>query len=199
MDGALAPGKLTHKGDNMKNNKAFAGIAATALFLSIYFVVPPAFWAMQTADSPEINKHMAEAKAEAVQLTHDADEMVAFTSSKISWETHAKQIEMIKEHVNNTGKLLAMLQADEEGGSPWQQAAIKSIEPLLKELAANTGATINHLNENQAKVHMQPFRDYVKANYVLATELESLIRNFVDYAESKEKLEDLSKTLNVPR
>ena len=44
---------------------------------------------------------------------------------------------MVKGHVNNTGKLLAKLKDAEATGSPWQQTAIKRIEPLLKEMADN--------------------------------------------------------------
>ncbi len=177
----------------MKNNRKMAGMAATALFLLVYLVVPPVIWAMQTEDSAEIHKHLADAKAEAVQLKNDAEDLNAFTASRISWQTYAHKLEMIKEHVNNTGKLLAELQADESSGSPWQQAAVKRIEPLLRELAANTTATIGHLNENQERVHMPEFRDYVQINYALAADLETMIRTFVNYGESKEKLEKLGK------
>ena len=81
----------------------------------------------------------------------------------------------------------------------WQQTAIKRIEPLLKELADNTTATINHLNDNQAKVHTPAFTDYVKANAELATDLEALIRDFVNYGSAKEKYESLGSKLEVHR
>ena len=80
---------------------------------------------------------------------------------------------------------------------PWQQAAIKRIEPALKELAANTEATIKHLTENQGKVHFPAFKDYVKANYELATDMETMIRDFVSYGEAKEKFENLGEKLEI--
>ena len=101
---------------------------------------------MITPRSPRL---LADAKAEAVELKDDSTDMESFTRSSLSWQSYAHKIEMIKEHVNNTGKLLSKLQAEEPNGSPWQQTAIKRIEPLLKELAANTETTINYLNENQ--------------------------------------------------
>jgi hypothetical protein len=55
--------------------------------------------------------------------------------------------------------LLAKLRDARGAGSAWQQTAIKRIEPLLKELAANTEITIKYLNENQNKVHFKEFRD----------------------------------------
>jgi hypothetical protein len=106
---------------------------------------------------------------------------------------------MIKGHVNNTGKLLTKLKDAEATGAAWQQTAIKRIEPLLKELAANTEATINNLNENKTKVHFTEFKDYVKANFELATDFEALIRDFVNYGEAKEKVEHLGGKLEVSR
>jgi len=117
--------------------------------------------------------------------------------SKLSWESYARKVEMIKEHVNNTGKLLTKLHEAEVTGSPWQQTAIRQIDPLLRELAANTEATINHLKENKANIHFPQFKDYVKANYELATDLEALIRDFVNYGEAKEQIDRLGKKLEV--
>jgi len=67
----------------------------------------------------------------------------------------------------------------------------------LKELADNTTTTITHLGDNKTKVHLPEFKDYVKANYELATDLEALIRDFVDYGNAKEKFEGLGSKLEV--
>ena len=151
-----------------------------------------ALLALGAADSEEITKLLTEAKAVAVKLKADSEDMESFTRSTMTWRGYASKLDVIKGHVNNTGQLLAKLKAAETTGSPWQQAAIKRIESLLKELADNTTATINHLNDNQGKVHAPPFTDYVKANADLATDLEALIRDFVDYASAKEKFESLA-------
>ena len=104
---------------------------------------------------------------------------------------------MIREHVNNTGKLLAKLQEAEPTGSPWQQDATKQIEPLLKELAANLESTINHINKNQVHIKFSEYHDYVKANYELASDLEALVRDFVNYGEAKQKYERLGAKREV--
>ena len=53
-------------------------------------------------------------------------------------------------------------------------------------------------DENTNKVHSPEFKDYVKANYELATDLEALIRDFVDYGNTKEKSERLGTKLEPP-
>jgi hypothetical protein len=123
--------------------------------------------------------------------------MEAFTRPSASWISYAAQLDMIKGHVNNAGKLLTKLKDAEAGGAPWQQAATRRIEPLLKEMADNTTMTIKRLNDNKARVHTPEFSDLVKANSELATNLEALIRDFVDYGNTKEKFERLSDKLEL--
>ncbi len=181
----------------MKNDRRMALPVTVALLVAGCFMFPAAIQATEAGDSVDINKLLADAKAEAVELKNDSAHMESFVRSNISWQSYASKIEMIKGHVNNTGKLLARLQEAESAGAPWQQAAIQRIEPALKELAANTEATIKHLKDNPGKVHFKAFEDYVKANYELATDLEAMIRDFVNYGEAKEKFERLGEKLEV--
>ena len=179
----------------MKNCCGIAGRATVALLVAGNLMIPTAMEAVVVGDSVQITKLLADAKAEAGQLKEDSADMELYFGSKLSWESYAGKVEMIKGHVNNTGKLLAKLQEAEATGSPWQQVAIKRIEPLLKELAANTETTINYLNENRMKVRFSEFEGYLKANRELATDLEALIRDFVDYGDAKEKFERLGGKL----
>jgi hypothetical protein len=181
----------------MKNYRGMVGLVTGALLVAGCLAIPTALQATEPGDSAEITKLFTDAKAEAVQLKDDAEDMESFVKSKLSWESHARKVELIKEHINNAGKLLAKLQDAAPTGSPWQQTAIQQIDPLLRELAANTEATINHLNENRANIHFTQFKDYVKANYDLAMDLEALIRDFVNYGEAKDKTERLGKKLDV--
>jgi hypothetical protein len=195
MDGQYGSRHL--KENDMKNYRGIAGLVTPALLVAGYLIIPPTMKAAETGDSTQISQLLADAKAEAVELKHDSADMESFTKSKLSWESYASKVEMIKGHVNSTGKLLVKLQEAEATASPWQEAAIRRIEPLLKELAANTEATIKHLNENRTKIHVTEFKDYVKANYELATDLEALIRNFVNYGEAKQKFERLGEKLEI--
>lgn len=189
--------KESSKGsNNMRHIRAIPSLAAAVLLVAGCLMVPTLASAAPADDSPQITKLLADARAEAAELRADSADLESMTKSKVSWESHAAKVEMIKEHVNKTAKLLTSMK-DASGGSAWQQTAVQRIEPLLKELAANTEATINHLNANHARVHMPAFRDYAKANFELASDLESLIRKFADYSEAKEKFERLGAELEV--
>ena len=179
--------------------KTYPTLAAPALlaFLAAGSLLIPT--TLRATDSPEVTKVLTDVKAEAIELKVDSGDMESFTRSTMTWRGYGSKLDMIKGHVNNALALLAKLKNAEATGSQWQQAAIKRIEPLLKELADNTTATINHLNANQGKVHLPAFTDYVKANHELATDLEALIRDFVDYGNAKEKFESLGSKSEVSR
>ncbi len=149
------------------------------------------------ADSPDISRLLADARQRAVQLQHDSEQMATFTRSKVSWHSYATQLTAVKEHINQTGKIVADLQAVRDQGAPWQQTAIDRVYPMLKELAANTETTINTLNDHQGRVHMQPFQDYVQANAEMATDLAKVIGDFVDYGNAKGKAERLAAKLEI--
>lgn len=178
-------------------HSAIAILVAPALLVAGYLLSPAVSSAVEPGDSEEITKLLTDAKEEAVQLKMDSADMEQFTYSNVTYVSYSQKVTLIREHVNETGKLLAKLQRAEATGSPWQQMAIKQIEPLLRELADNTTVTIEHLNENKMNVHFPEFKEYVRANYELATDLEALIHDFVNYAEAKAKAESLERKFGV--
>ncbi len=181
----------------MKYHHRKGSCLALVLAMAGYLAAPTMAKEPGTADSPEIAKLLADTKVEAAELSRDSVDLESFTRSKLSWQSYSGKIEMVKQHINNTGKLLAQIKAAESTGSLWQQSAVSQIEPLLKELAANTQATINHLNANPTKIHFPESTDYVKANRELANNLETLIRDFVAYGDAKEKIERLGKKMEI--
>jgi len=181
----------------MKHPLVLSGLATIPLLGIGLLTTPPMVMAAGNADSAEISKLLADTKAEAVELTRDASDLEAFTKSKLSWSTYAGKVDMIREHINNTGKLLTKLQDAQDSGSPWQRTAISRIEPLLKELAANTEATIAFMTENKTAIHFPEFRDYARASYELASDMEALVRDFVTYGEAREKIDRLSRKLET--
>ena len=148
-------------------------------------------------DSEDINKLLADAKAEALVIKKDAGEMQSFTRSNLGWETYSLKIEAIKAHINTLGRLTTKLADLRENASPWQETAIDRITPVLRELADNTSATIDHLNNNLTRIHTPAFRDLVDANYDLSTQMAALVVDFVDYGRTKAKFERLRNKLEI--
>ena len=172
-------------------------LAAPAVVAAGYLVTAATLKASDPGGAQDVQKLLTEVKTEAVELRQDSEDLDSFTRSKMGWQTYARKIDLVKDHINNAGKLLNKLKAVEETGEAWQQTAIKRIEPLLKELADNTDNTIAYLNANQSKVHLPGFKDYVHANYELSSSLEELIRDFVSYGEAKGRMEELGRKLEI--
>jgi hypothetical protein len=147
----------------------------------------------QTQDSEQISQLLVEAKSHALEAEDDAARLDAYTRARMSWRSHGNQLEAMKVHVNELGKIAGEMNTLAPQGSPWQQQAIKQVMPLLKEMAGNLNNAIEHLNENQSQVHMQTFRDYARTNYDLAKRTADLIRDVVDYDEAKSRTELLEQ------
>jgi ABC-type transporter MlaC component len=184
----------------MNNHKRTTYPLILALLVAGYLTMSPAAKAAGPSggDSEQVSKLLSEAKTEAHELEFDAEKLATFTRSKLSWKSHLSQISLIGEHVNKAGKILARLNVVRDTASPWQQQAIDSIHRLLKELADNTEATMNHLNGNKDRIHVnREYKDYVVANYDLAKELAALITDYVDYGKHEAEYQRLQEKLRL--
>jgi len=181
----------------MRNARYVLGVA---LLVAASLYLLPALQAGDNpvADSPEVSELLTQAKNHAAQLTRDAEEMQTFTNNRMSSESHAVQINIIREHTNNLGKTLQQLSDQRSAASPWQQTAIDRVTPFASELASNIETTIDHINNNQNRLHTAEYKDYLKANYELSAGLSELISDFVKYGKSKATYERLGSQLEVP-
>lgn len=151
----------------------------------------------QVADSEHVSKLLANAKTQAISAADDAELLQSYTRSQLSLTSHSAQIERIRGHVNELGRTVNDLKAARAEASPWQQLAIDRIDPLLQEMADTLTATIKHMNDNPGRIHMQPFRDYVAANYDLTNRAASVIRDFVEYGKVKARVQELEQKLEI--
>jgi len=179
----------------VSSNRVFrsSGLALSAL--AIAFAATTVCWAQASKDSKEVSGLFSDVKSEAVQLRQDADELKMFAHVGRSWESHVTKVEEIKRHVNNAGGLLTKLENARIKASPWQQQAIDRVTPMLKELASNTTATIEQLNQKPKFLQTGPYAEYADANYEVASNLAELISDYVDYGKSKARSEELASKL----
>ena len=148
-------------------------------------------------ENPEVTRLLADAREKAAVLSRDADEMEALTRSDVSWQTHADMLNTIKEHVNDLARTVEKLNASRDLASEWQKQAIDRVMPLMKELAANTTAAINHLNENKLRPTSGSYEEYLKENAETAHQLSDIISSFVRYGDTRARLEKLEQRLEI--
>lgn len=167
-------------------------------FAIVAFMLPACRLAAQNADSPAVSKLLEEVKSHAAWADEDAHTLASYTRSDIGWQTHGKQLTVIKEHVNDLIRDSNQLVSVRDEGSPWQQEAIDRISNLLPEMASNLTATIQHLNDNKNHTNLKPYQDLAKANETIIHKAHEIIADFVDYSQAKAKSDALEKQLQLP-
>ena len=178
-------------------HKTTTGLMVGALIASMLFVFSTPLSA-QKQENPEITQLLADARDKAAELSRDADEMESLIRTDVSWQTHAAMLETVKDHVNELGRIATQLQQKRDSASAWQQQAIDRMLPVLRDLATNTTAAINHLNENKSRpLQISSYPQYLKENAETAHELSDMISSFVKYGDSRAKVEKLEQKLEI--
>lgn len=176
----------------MRKNLRTAG----SYFLAAAVISPLLVFSAAAQQQSNVTQLLQRTKTTAAQLARDVEHMEMFTRSKTNWQSHASQISVIKEHINNAGKLVSQLEDARDGAAQWQHDAIDHITPLLKEMASNTESIIDHLNKAK-QVWSPQYQEYLKENHDLAEELYSAISDFVQYGTTRQKIEMLEKKLET--
>jgi len=150
-------------------------------------------------DNKEVSQLLEDIKGQAADLQRDSDELESFTRSDMSWQSHAEELDRIKERINAIGKTISELQNLRSSASPWQREAIDRIMPVAKKLASNTTAAIEHLNKNPLRINEPQYQQYLKSNAEAASNLAALVKDFVEYGKTRTTLEAYERKLEVPR
>ena len=144
-------------------------------------------------DSPVLNDLLHQARIESAQLDVDADSLLFVQRSEDFRESHGVELNIIRQHINEIGKLEARMREARDSGSPWQQNAVDQIGPLLQELADNMESTIAHYNQNGLIHPIGRYADYLQANADLAAKLHTLISDAISYGQAKGKYDALDR------
>ena len=170
----------------------------TLALLCTGFLVPPALGAADT-DSAQVTKMLNETRTMANQLATDALFMESFTvNTNVSWETQVTAVNKVKDHINELGRQVTKLKAVEGEASAWQVAVIERINPYLEEMVGYTSAVIDHLYA-APKHNFAEYKDYLEANGDYATDLATMIGDFVNYGNAKHRVEHLGTRLEIEK
>lgn len=129
------------------------------------------------------------------ELNRDAHPLQTLVHSGYHWESHASQLNQIKDHVNRLGNQLESLQNMRFSAASWQQEAIDSVAPVAVEVADRTNAAIEHLNENQQHLWAPQYVDHLRTIPVLCNQMRGLVDNHLKIADAREKVQDIQGEL----
>jgi hypothetical protein len=165
--------------------------------LCVMLLLFPAGVVAQNDENPQVARLLADARDKAGELSKDADELESLTRSNASWESHATMLNLIKDDVNEMGRIAEQLEASRDSASTWQKQAIDRMLPVLRELASNTTAAMNHLNQDHLHLTTGSYPEYLKENAETSHELADMISSFLKYGQTRAKLEKLEGKLEI--
>ncbi len=173
---------------------AIAGLLAGIAWLA------PGLKASDTPDSAPVSRLLLDAKTESYAISVDASILESYTRQpRLNWETHASEIDRIKDDINAAARTVGKLSDARDGASDWQVVAINRIIPCMKEIADTTTSVIEYLNKNHTNLPASSeYKDYVEANSDTTREVAGMIADFVDYGNSKSRYDKLRKVLELP-
>jgi len=119
-----------------------------------------------------------------------ADRLDSYTrvGSRLSYTTHATELNGAKEAINAMGADFRKLQDLRAAALPWQQVLIDRLQPVLAGMAGQATEAIERLNQNQRMLPSPEYRDAVGNLYAYADQARTLVSVNLDYAQAREKL-----------
>ena len=149
-----------------------------------------------TTEQREVSGLLKEISAGARQASVHADQLKSFVRRPYgySWKIHASELNFARDKINAKGKALERLKELRSEAQPWQQLAIDRVQPLLASLAENTSTAIELLNEDRRNVGTPEYSDAISNMYVYADDVREMIAVKLDYAASREALNEFEAT-----
>jgi hypothetical protein len=139
----------------------------------------------------EASKLLKQIRTGAFQLATDSDTLESLSRMRVARESYARSLELVKAHINKTGEQIARLQAIKSEVAPWQQAAIDRITPIAAQIAANTEAAINHINESPNYLYSPEYQSTLSAIANDAKEMRNSVNDFLTLAAAQQKVDHL--------
>jgi hypothetical protein len=139
----------------------------------------------------EASKLLKQIRTSAFQLATDSDTLESLSRMRVARESYARSLELVKAHINKTGEQIARLQAIKSEVAPWQQAAIDRITPIAAQIAANTEAAINHINESPNYLYSPEYQSTLSAIANDAKEMRNSVNDFLTLAAAQQKVDHL--------
>jgi len=180
-------GADNHKeGFMLRRNRFILASSIITLLLSIS-LSSPAF-----ADNPKwVGNQLSDFKSTAYQMRTEADVLKSYTGKRLSWETHTRQLSVLKDQVNQLGKNLAGLESQKSVASENQVMAIEQVRPHLESIAEHLTFAIESVNENRPNVHSMDYAEAVGNVYAHANDLHNKVERILDYDAAKTRLDKL--------
>ena len=146
----------------------------------------------------EASRLLDQVRVDAMKARSRADKLEQFDMEPtISWHSHARQLTVIKQEVNDMGRKLCRLEQIRRVVAPWQQQTIDRIAPQIKLMADSAEDAIVFLNRNESSF-WEPVNQKYAAN--IAQDSGRIVRSVTDfekYVKAHNEETHLQQTLGL--
>ena len=118
---------------------------------------------------------------------------------QLSWQTHAYQLNQVREQINTFGEHLDGLQAMQSGMAPWQQSALDQMMPLAAIIAAHAESAIQHVNEHRPYLFAPVYADHLTSLSNRSGDLKQTLDTFLEWGDTLDQLDRLEQKLDRVR
>jgi len=140
----------------------------------------------------KIDDKLAQFESRAIETRRDAAMLESKRRNRqLSWQTHADKLSVMKEHINEMGKMLAELEGMKPKATLYQEKAIEAARPPLEDMARRVGNALNWLNEDRRSIAKAEYRDNLHGIWVSSDALYRDVDTVIDYHEARMRLHEL--------
>lgn len=175
-----------------------SAVLKLGVFIVSLGLIAPRAWASSNANSTKVERLLDQADDQAQHLTRDTNRMAGLIRSDVGWQALAGELNSVRFHVNDLGKLISNLQSPKVGALQWQKQSIGRIDSLLCKVALNTTDEINFLNRNQAFPYSKQYTILANQSAGMSHEISGIMMDIIRYGKDKGQLAHLSNALNLP-
>lgn len=154
-------------------------------------IVPPMGEVSQVST---INDMLAQFESKAIETRLDAAMLESKRrNQQLSWQIHADKLSVMKEHINEMGKMLAELEGMKAKATLFQEKAIEAARPHLEDMAQRVEKGISWLNEDRRSISKAEYKDNLHGIWNSADQLYKNVDAIIDYHEARMRLHELAE------
>ena len=146
----------------------------------------------------EASSLLADVQEEANGIVNHAAELQSLVLNPgVSWQSHAHQLELVKDTLNDMSGKLCRLEAISPEMTPVQRRALETAMPLAALMAGDTTGAMKFVNDHLGNLWMPGYQRYVNNLYGQSLKLDNAVKKYREYAKVRDKEERLQSALGL--
>ena len=130
------------------------------------------------------------------EMASTADRLAIGAKSPDHADAELEALDVLRGDINQMGRDLRILKAEEETLPAWEKRAIDEVLPLMKEIATNTEEAIQNFNASRNHLWATAFPDETAKVYGEAERVKEVLDGNLKLAAARDEERRIESTLN---